>query len=518
MRRALFGLLSVLLFAPALYAFDGFPLRDDAVAGRYAQWAIAAMERGEWPQALAALERAADFSDVSSDISYLLARARSNQGQSRRAVLQALDQALYLNRWNMFNNEAGRLFRAQTLIEIRDHQEALTELSRLGASPQQAVLTLRAVAASRPWEFFTHMAQVLDIFPRETAPVRVFFDFLNAEHRAGRLPSAGELQLLELVLRRLPALLDDDGELAWMAAPFIWDMVEAARLILAYRATHDPSPQSLPAALRLGVIGEQAALEELFATDTLDRSLLDDVRELLQGEDAIAAFGRNLSAFSGVITEDADRDGIPETFAEYVQGMLVRHTYDPDQDAEPDLTVYFEGGQPVRALSVLPGGGAATIRWERFPAVLEVELDGVQYIPRPFDFHHSPFLLDNVWDSGLLFPERDRLTALLTRRVLVFNSLQVQRPSREFRDGVEIVELRQGVPVRAREYVGGLLAAETEFLMGRPQFQRVDLTLSGRMDTLRRFSSVHQPMELEELWDYHRDIVYTVSGVERLYD
>ena len=517
-------MLALLLFAATVnvHVFGDFPLRDTAVAERYARWAKDTIERGLWQQALIGLERAADFADVSSDISYLLALARLNQNESRRSALEALNQALYVNRWNLFDSETARLLRAQTLIEIRAFHEALIELSRVRRSPQEAVLTLRALAASRPWDFFAHMRNTLDLYPRETGPVRVFFDFLNAEQRAGRFPGREELELLELVIRRLPALLLSDRELAWMAAPFMWDTAEARRLILAYRAIHNPVPESLPAALRLGVIAEETAVQELFADPVIDRGLLDEVRELLQSEDAISLLVRNLSAFTGVITEDADGDGIPETFAEYSWGMLMLYNYDADQDGVPDLTVFFEGGAPRRALVLLPPEAGTTrtaaIHWERFPAILEVELDGVRYIPRPFEFHHSPFLLRNLWGSGLLFPERDVLTPLLTRRVLVFNSLRVERPSLEFRGGIEVVELNQGVPVRAREFVGNLMVAETEFLGGRPQFQRVDLTLSGRMDTVRRFSSAHRPMELEDLWDYTRDIEYTVSGVEWLHE
>ena len=519
-------LLVLLLLGLALsaHAFEPLPLRDSAVAERYAQWAKDTIERGQWAQALAGLERAADFADVSSDISYLLALARANQNKSRRAVLEALSKALYINRWNLFNSEAARLLKAETLINIRAYHEALAELSRVRRSPREAVLTLRALAAFRPWEFLTHMKHTLDLYPRETGPVRVFFGFLNAEHRAGRIPGRDGLELLELVIRRLPALLLHDRELAWMAAPFMWDAAEARRLVLAYRAIHDPVPESLPIALRLGVIDEKTALEELFAGNALDRNLLDEVRELLRDEEAISLFRRNLSAFTGVITEDADWDGIPETVAKYVEGMLVLYTYDATQDGVPSLTVYFEAGEPRRALTLLPpelDGSSrqmASIHWERYPAILEVELEGVRYIPQPFAFHHSPFLFNNLWDSGLLFPERDPLTPPLTRRILVFNSQRVERPSLEFRGGIEVVTLSQGIPVRAREYVGDLMVAETEFLLGRPQFQRVDLTLSGRMDTLRRFSSAYRPMELEDLWDYTRDIEYTVSGVEWLND
>jgi hypothetical protein len=82
----------------------------------------------------------------------------------------------------------------------------------------------------------------------------------------------------------------------------------------------------------------------------------------------------------------------------------------------------------------------------------------------------------------------------------------VERPSLEFSGGIESVELNAGIPVRAREYVGGLMVSETEFLRGRPQLQRLDLNFDGKMDTVRFFKHSYRAVELEELWDYDRNI------------
>jgi hypothetical protein len=87
----------------------------------------------------------------------------------------------------------------------------------------------------------------------------------------------------------------------------------------------------------------------------------------------------------------------------------------------------------------------------------------------------------------------------------------VERPSLEFSGGIESVELAQGIPVAAREYSSGQLVSEKEFLRGRPQLQRVDLDLDGRMETVRVFRHDYQAVELEDLWNYDRNIEYTVS-------
>ena len=499
-----------LLFGVTLFVY---PQADDvrsdsAVADRYALWAKNTLEQGFWAEALAALERASDFADFSSDISYLLALTRFHENRPRVTVLEALTLALAVDRWVLYYPEDARLLKIECLIGLRAYSDALYELTLVNRGPKESVLKLKALSASRPWEFNSYMRDTLDRFPRECGPVRLFFDFLKREDAAGRYPGREELEILELIVRRLPLLLPDDPELAWMAAPYMRDNAEAGRLVSAYRAVHPPAPESLPAALKLGVIDEELALVELFLSPVLQMTLLGDVWELLRLEEAKLLFRRNLSVFSGVITEDGDGDGIPEISAEYDRGVLRKSSYDTIQTGIMEMSIFFEAGDPLRALVLIPPESSrkvADLQWERYPAVFDVELEGARYIPRPLDFYYSPVKFTDLWQSGLLFPERDTQSPALTRRVLVSQSLRVERPSLEFSGGIEIVELNQSIPVRAREYVGELMVSETEFLRGRPQLQWVDLDMDGRKETVRRFNRNYRQMELEELWNYDRD-------------
>jgi len=489
---------------------------DGAMALRYAQWVKSAVDGGRWSEALAGLERADDFSDVSSDISFLLAMVLSHENKSRLSVLEALERSLAVNIWYLYESEAARLMLAENLIALKAYSRALAVLSGVRKSPEEAVLTLKALSLFDDDEFRRYLTETLDRYPRETGPVRIFLSFLKNKDASG---NKDDLELLELIIRRLPVLLFRDPELAWMAAPFVRDREDVRRLVLAYRAVNKPAPASLPIALALGVINDTIALEELFSGGgaSLDMALLDEIWDLLSREEARASFRRNLSAYSGVITEDADRDGYPETYIEYYRGTPELCIYDANQNGEPEIILYFEAGVPVRAqVRILPEAGSrsvgkAEVQWERYPAVLEVEFNGVRYIPRPLDFHFSPFTFIELWRGAMLFPHRDILSPPLTRRVLVTHVYRIERPSLEFSGGIEVVELSQGIPIRAREYVGDLKVSETDFLRGRPQLQWLDLDFDGKMDTVRRFNRAYRPMELEELWDYDRDIENSVT-------
>jgi hypothetical protein len=250
----------------------------------------------------------------------------------------------------------------------------------------------------------------------------------------------------------------------------------------------------------------------------LDIALLDNVWELLRSETAKSIWKNRLASYTGIITEDLDKDGFPETTVKYYRGVLEYSLYDVNQDGIHDLVIYYEAGFSWRGIALLPPENSerkqADILWERYPSILQIQLDGVKFIPRPLDHFYTPVRFVDLFSSGTLFPRWDPLNPPLTRRVLVSESLRVERPSLEFPGGIEIVELNQGIPVRAREYVGNLMVSETDFLRGRPQQQRVDLDFDGKMDTVRFFKKEYRQVEPEELWDFDRNYERVVTVKE----
>ena len=507
-------MLSGKLFSQNLYIADS-GTGETQVAERYAVWAKEMADEGNWHEVLLAMERAADYREISSDLSYLLARARNQQGRGNVLVIEALNVALAVNRWTLYDAEEARFYLIEMFLAIKAWPNALAELALVSRGPREAELRLRALAAYSPMEFRIFMAETLDRYPRETAPVRVFFNFIDDLRAKDIMPLDEDLQLLELILRRLPALLLNDAHLAWMAAPYIYNLDEARRTLLAYRAINDAVPESLPISLYLGVIDEDMAMEELFSSNILDIRLLGEVWDLLRHDNARAIFRQYLASYSGFIYRDDNRDMIPETYSAYSNGILYHSAFNHTQDGIDELIVTFEAGVPIRSTVLLPyeadGRVESEIIWERFPSVLEAHISGVKFTPRPFDFFYQPVIFEELWGSGIFFVNINPLSPPLTRTAIVSYALLVERPSAEFAGGIEVIELNQSIPVRAREYVGELMVSETEFLRGRPQLQRVDLNMNGSMDTVRLFSSNYPEMELHELWDYPRNFDYSLS-------
>jgi tetratricopeptide (TPR) repeat protein len=523
-----------------------FPPPDTEAADKYSGWAKTAMDEGRWPEALIALERASDFADVSSDISWLLALARSRLGKPRGEVLEALRKAIAVNHWRWYKQEDALLMEAELLIALRFPSEALEILSRLPESVDTSRLKLLALRNYGYYEkFLEDMDAALNRYPRDAGIAGIYLGYLGKEYLyredlRNRNPGKKELDLFNLIFKRLPFLLEEDPDLAWMAAPFVTDREDAGRLVAAYRASGKAAAASLPIALKLGLIDEAAAIAEFFATPeggglSLDRVLITAIWDELRTGESRALFRRNLSAFSGVITEDTDRDGINESWVNYQEGRILTCFFDVNQDGFRESEVHFEAGEPARAeWAALPDSSPAywppagepvrrtEIRWERYPAVLETGQGGIRYIPRPGDFLFSPFKFIELPGgvpapgNGLLYPERESAAAAITRRTLISFALRMERPSREFPGALETVDLDGSIPVRAMEYLEGRAVSVTHFSRGRPRIQFVDLNLDGRMETMRFF---RQPSPEEdpgfvdpfELLDYSLDFEWAGS-------
>jgi len=502
---------------------------DTAIARRYVEWAQKELAEGRSAEALAVLERGADYGDASSDLCYLLAVFRLNAGRSRYAVLEACDRALETRRWEQYGPEDARLLEARLFTGLGRFEEALNVLDRCDPERYETryrrLLALRGLAESnggdQVFDFVEALRSALDRFPRETGPVRILF-----EYAAPRSPWLVENDILDedaylslrplidLALRRLPVLVDSDPELSYLTAPFIRDKEEARRYTAAYRAVGQPNPASLPAALNLGLINGTLAVEELFtrypanaAELVLDRKLILEVNNSLRSEEEKTNLRRNLLRFTGVVIDGIDDDGITWTWTKYNNGMIQEYRRDDDADGEAELIVTFAQGLPARAeitlfedrdsvavpVLVFPLNWnqqrKAVVRWERYSAVLDVELEGKRYIPGPLDYFFRTFFLDPLVFGGPDYPVPLMFPPVLTERSLLSFANILEQPSAEFPGGLERIELVDGIPVKSTVYVNDKITAQTEFRQGQPSVQRVDLDLDGRMETIRRYDS-----------------------------
>ena len=542
---------------------------DAEAAQQYVKWAQQEINEGRTREALAGLERAADFANVSSDISYLLATSRSGEGKSRTSVVQALDAAIEVNRWVDYNKDQALLLKAEQLVAMRRFESALAVLDQGGQGSVQAasdfamarLLAFRGLAegfggfsldaAQALARFRSLTLSAMDRFPRDPRPLRIFFEYARnrnpepSELADMSLSLAGDLNLLELVIRRLPFLLESDPELAWIAAPFMRDTEDARRLAASYRSgglysvqSRDfmPSPGSIPVALNLGLINDIEAVEELFSGSrgfnsplppgiaangdpVLDKAAVTEVYNLLRGEEGRALFTQKLLSFSGIITCDDDNDGYIDSRFYCRSGVIREFEYDRHQDNVFDLHITFSAdGVPVSAdIPVTGRFSPARVKWERYPSVEQAVLAEETFSFRPADFQFAPVsfitLGGDIDRSGIAWPVLSNQFEL-TRRSMVSFCAGISRPSVEFDGAVETIFFERGFPRQAVEILDGKNVSVAAFERGIPVIQYLDLDLDGRMETIRHF---HRPgpgypwPDSDQSFDYRRLIASSES-------
>ena len=531
----LFMFVSFVPYAQPIYAQPqiGSGLGDTEVARQYVDWAQKAIDEGRWKEALAALERAADFANVSSDISYLLALARFYEGESRIRVIEALDTAIETNIWVSYNKAQALLLKAEQLIPMRNYTGALFCIDQVSETADSAMLRLlafRGLANSGDVEaqarFRSLVLSAFDRYPRDPRPLRIFFEYArNRKPQTSDLPSS-DINLLELALRRLPFLLEADPDLAWLSAPFIRDTDTARRYVSSYRAgglsnseNFKPEYDSIPPALNLGLISDIDAVEEFFSQTGFEKNLIVDVYNLLRSEEGRNLFTQKLLSFSGFIFSDEDRDGFLDITTHYNSGVVEEFAYDSNLSRISTLWIGMDkNGIPVSGQFSVAGESSSyvhLIQWERYPSVEMVTLDMEVYEFRPADFQFAPIKFVELGGSqnlsGLAFPVLSDQSAVLTRRSLISFCSSLSRPSAEIDGAVETIYMERGVLLRVVETIDERQVSVTEFERGLPVIQHIDLDLDGRMETVRRFRRPPADYLWEDFLDYRRLVASSES-------
>ncbi|MDR1148332.1 MAG: type III polyketide synthase [Spirochaetaceae bacterium] len=507
----------IILFiaAPALAAQENAFVREtgeEAIAARYLDWARTAVREGRFLQAEAFLARAADYASVSSDISYLAAVVKKELSMPGRDVLAAARLALETDRWSFYAWQDARYLEVEVLISMRRYAESMDALSMLGENERAAELRLTSMRRLPDnTAFYAAMDDAFKRYPYNPAFPRILF---NGELK-NDFPDDLQRALIDTALKRLPALLKVDAGLIRFAAPFISDADEARRLLSAWRAlVRSDSDQgdaaaraalieALPVCLDIGLIDEETAINELFAYDrvlsgslesvALDRGVLFSVWDLLRTDAARDLMRGDLLSFSGVITGDTNWDGVVDSRAGYVLGVPVSYSRDADQDGVNELSLVFEDGWPVSAaLAYVDDAGTkvdrVSIVWDIYPALREAVWGDTRYLFRPMEFNYSAARFETLGGTGgILLPDADMPSGGFSRRAALSYAYLIERPGRNFPGGIERIECNAGVVLSSKEYVDGVLCAETNYENGMPVFQRIDLDLDGRMETMRRF-------------------------------
>jgi hypothetical protein len=513
-----------------IYAQGGYDLKDieesprgqAEIAEKYLQWAQTALREGREAEAANALHRALDYADVSSDISYLLAVVENDMPFiSRSEVLFYIDLALETERWKYYSINGAHILKANLLFELMRYEEALRVIPLINESAEKELLCLKVLLQLKQNILFERTAErAMNLYPYNTEIASLVLKYAHSlDYREG-----GGDGLLALVLKRLSVLGEIDGNLYWQAAPFMLDIEEAARQLQAWSASSgaehgEVAKAALPVLLNLGVIDEESAAEALFTLPYNEGNVIIDIDtlmavfNLLRTRPSRELFISMLSNYTGVICEDTNKDGIYESFCYYRSGLPVYFTNDAKQEKINNMSVEWKAGDIQRAIITVLKEDAEILTainipffmrpdsmivdYERYPAVMKIELYKNIYYFRPKDFYYTMILFEKIIpDSEIIFPKINDESSTITLNTLFSFAFLVERPSEETLGAMEHLKLLNGVIVSSREILDGKIISETEFTAGRPLRQNIDLDLDGRMET-RRYFRINEAGESE---------------------
>jgi hypothetical protein len=235
----------------------------------------------------------------------------------------------------------------------------------------------------------------------------------------------------------------------------------------------------------------------------IDRDTLLAVWDLLRTEEARNAFRQRLLSFSGAITMDKNGDGAVNSRAEYRNGALISYSLDDNQDGIDEMLIVFESGRPVSAELEYKDGysrlgtdrdGKVFIVWEMYPALREAVRAGERYFFRPMEFNYPAVRFQTLaGPDGVPFSLPENGAVTFTDNLMLANAYRIERPGGDFPGGIERIECEGGVVSSSKQYLNGRLVAETSYEKGLPVFQRIDLDLDGRMETVKRFKRAESP-------------------------
>jgi len=513
---------------------------DSAAAQQYYRWIEQAINEDRWDDARAALARTRGFENVSSDLSYIRATVYRYFREKRTDIIEALDTAISTNRW-VFNGEINALLlKAEMLLDLRRFRQAIACIDRIEA--REGIISTSPIAASAAMirldalqslalgrepvndpglalaQFRSQLLVTMDRFPRDSRPIRIFFDYArNRRPQPSELPEA-DINLLELVLRRLPFLMENDPDLAWMAAPFVRNIDDARRLLGSYRAmTTSPAIESIPIALNLGLIDDNTAIEDLLSARLIDIDVITDTYKLLRSEEGRVRFTQRFLVFSGFIINDIDNDGLNECYAYYVDGNIFRFVYDKEQNYDNYLLISeLDNNSPLEGFVLLTGQDESVrITWERYPSVKEIMFgdplsnSNERFTFAPADLQYAPVEFLEIGGSdnlrGLLFPLPSQQYMPLTLRTIHSFCTTYTRPGLEIEGTFETIRMSRGVILQSIETTAnGRQVSVTEFDRGLPVIQHIDLDLDGRMETIRRFRRPEPGYVWQDVFDYRR--------------
>lgn len=496
---ALVCTLAVVCAGTGAFAQTSTAGRNTALAGTRISGALSSLSLGFIDEARELVDEALAFAPADPDANYLRALIGLAKGEPLADALASMETGLAGLDYRFHDQLDAEILYASLLAKVKRPEEALRFLEGKPADPE--VLYSGALARRLLGDLDGErrlVSEALRRFPDDPRPV---FRWLNRRKPLER--NSGNAAFLTRLFELRPVLSEQDRRLNILLAPYAPSLDEARFLVREYRAMGGSPGFSAVPALRLGLVDEDRAIEELLAGQgdegpaRLEWPVLEDLAGLLSGREAEDRLIHAFRGFKGIMTLDINDDGSHELMISYEAGLPVSMTVDANQDGKPEMLVDFSDGVPS-SIEIEAGTTRMRVKYAGWPYADTVELHtgtsserlhfGSAVMSLPIVQYHelvrgSSGYIRGVTPSG---------TGVPNRNFLVTNAYRIEKLSPKGRESLLALD---GIPQRAwwkDEYgrQGRIVYRE-----GLPVDERIDLNGDGVFEARRhwRRDGVGQP-------------------------
>lgn len=481
---------------------------NKAAAIRSLERAVNLLAAADWDGASFEARLGETYDAAMADFPYIEALSLAAKGLPRADILERVETSLadgYF--WRTYSRDEALIFNARLKAETCRYADALALLSKASKIASADADYARAVSLyglGKIAEARSSVSRALERWPFDARFPRLF---LTREKNAQATGEASAIA--QTIISRLYVWEDEDRELLLLAVPFERDAESRVRDIRTFRsmgkndrlaeagvrnAEGTAGTQGVRAgavasyagqlatvyALEYGILGEEAAVSELFAAEQSGIAL-DSLHALcrLAGKKSVRdSVEARLDGYEGVITDDANGDGIIDSWSRYRLGRPVKASFDLDQDGYPDYSVDCDLGEPA---TIAVGSPASSVTYDKYPAVRSVIAGDREYTMKPLALSWAPVAWmreDFGFDGNAFYTIRPTgKEPPLTDRLLAGASAYYRE------GGKTLVTLDGGVPVSSETRENGKVVSWTTYSRGYPALSKSDLNGDGYFET-----------------------------------
>lgn len=490
---------------------------NKAAAIRSLERAVNLLAAADWDAASFEARLGETYDAAMADFPYIEALSLAAKGSPRADILERVETSLadgYF--WRTYSRDEALIFNARLKAETCRYADALALLSKASKISSADADYARAVSLyglGKSAEARASISRSLERWPFDARFPRLF---LTREKSAQASDDA--TAIAQKIISRLYVWEDNDRELLLLAVPFERDAESRVRDIRTFRSMGkndrlaeagvrraegsagsaesagtrsgaEPAYAEQNAtvyALEYGIISEEAAEAELFAAEQRGIAL-DSLHALcrLAGKKAVRdSVETRLDGYEGVIINDANGDGIVDSWTRYRLGRPVKASFDLNQDGYPDYLVDCDLGEPATITVASP---AASVTYDKYPAVRSVTAGDREYTMKPLALSWAPV----AWTrEDLGFDGNAFYTIRTTGKEPPLTDRLLAGASAYYREGGKtLVTLDDGIPVSSETREGGKVVSWTTYTRGFPALTKSDLNGDGYFETTSTYDS-----------------------------